>query len=213
MYDDLLDTYEADVKKYNDAVKKVDTELADTERVIGEKRGPRGNRETSLTEIPPKPTPPTKIAAYDGVDISDTTTVTTTMYSGWGMPTGGVLSGNTYKYGMHKTFGFLGQGAEVDGPALTEYDASATECKDRYMAINIVPIAASGSISTTLKAKKLDGEKPTTGTAYDLTITADEKKVATPTAAKASPFLQMDGAMSLMAATTASAALVAASLF
>jgi len=215
-YDGIKADYETDVAAYNKAVGKVETELEDEERVIGEERGPRGQRETSLTKLPEKPFTPVKPAAYDGVDILDTTTVTTTMVSGWGYPTGGSLNGNTFKYGKHKTFGFIAQGAEVSSPALTVYDASASACEDRYLAINVNPLATPSSTSTTvIKVTKQSGEKPTAEGAeiFDLTITADEKKLSSPTAAKTSPYLQLDGAMNLMAATTASLALVASTLF
>lgn len=46
-----------------------------------------------------------------------------------------------------------------------------------------------------------------------LDISAADKKLDSITAAKTSPFLQQDAAMNLIAATTASMALVAATLF
>lgn len=154
---------------------------------------------------------PVKPAAYAGADFASTT-VTTTVHSGWGMPTAGVLDANTHRFGKHKTFGFIGQGAEVAGPALTEYDVSATDCKTRYMALTVLPVG-NYAFTTSLKVKKLSGLAPTSGDKFDLAISKTEKALASPTAADASPFLQMDGAMSLVAASTASAALVAAALF
>lgn len=98
-YDMMKEKYEKDVKAYNAAVAKVETELEDEERVIGEKRGPRGNRETSLTELPLKPVAPVKPEAFSGIDVLSKDVA---YYAGFGMATSGVLSSNTLKYGDMK---------------------------------------------------------------------------------------------------------------
>lgn len=205
-YDAKLKTYEADVKAYNSAVAKVETELKDEERVIGEKRGPRGQRETSLTKLPLKPTPPMKPATYSGIDVLS---ADVSYYAGFGIPTSGDLSLNTFKYGSYKTFGMLGQGFNNDSTSYvnTLDGEDVSTCKTRYIALNIVPLGGfANTDQVTIKASKQSKF-------MTLDISAADKKLDSITAAKASPFLQQDAAMNLIAATTASMALVAATLF
>ena len=106
-YEAALSEYEKKVKAWNSAVSAVEAEYLDDARVMGEVRGPRGRRESSLTALPLKPVAPTKPAAFAGIDILSTDV---SYYSGFGTPTAGMLSSNNFKYGMYKTFGRNGQG-------------------------------------------------------------------------------------------------------
>lgn len=96
IYERELAQYEKDVKAWNTAVAAVEEELEDLERVRGEMRGPRGRRETSLTELPLKPVAPMKPAAFAGIDVLS---ADVSYYSGFGAPTAGILSSNNFKYG------------------------------------------------------------------------------------------------------------------
>jgi len=69
-YDLKLIDYDDLKKKYDAAVLKVEGELKDVGRVIGEKRGGRGNRETSLTMLPERPVMPVAPAEFTGMEMS-----------------------------------------------------------------------------------------------------------------------------------------------
>lgn len=70
--------------KWNTAVDAIDKELKDEERKIGEKRGPRGQRETSLTALPDPPAKLEPMGKYMGLEI---TSDLVSYYSGFGVPT------------------------------------------------------------------------------------------------------------------------------
>lgn len=92
-------------------------------------------------------------------------------------------------------------------PMVASLDPPASDCKTRYVAINVFPLASVSASDkyTIVVSKQTDLET--------LDVTEGEKELSAITAPSASPFLQTDGAMNLVAATTASLALIAATLY
>lgn len=92
-----------------------------------------------MTELPLKPLAPIKPAAFSGIDVLSTDVA---YYAGFGMPTSGLLSSNTLKYGDKKVFGYIGQGStkETIPSMVAALDGATTAlCKTRYLAINVMP--------------------------------------------------------------------------
>jgi len=90
-YNDKFAYYEEDVEAYNAAVSTVEGELPgwnDGTLVIGETRGPRDNRETALSKLPPRPAPLEPLGSYMGTQI-DGDDANAEFVSGFGMPTTG----------------------------------------------------------------------------------------------------------------------------
>lgn len=119
------------------------------------------------------------------------------------------------KYGGYKAFGVGGQvTTKPTMYATAKLDAgTGASCETRYTAVNLVAQYSSTSADDA-KTNALILEVTKLATAgYSLELTAEEKKITTPIAIKASPFLQTDAAMHLMATTAATAALVAATLY
>ena len=121
---------------------------ADGTLIIGETRGPRANRETALTTLPPRPSAPNGGVApeymgyyFDGDDQN------ARFVSGFGTPTFGMFSLDTKVYGQYKNFGMIAQDKEqATFSSATPDDDITGDCGGtKYVNINIVPHALAGA--------------------------------------------------------------------